>query len=202
MNQDISPIKFCENFLYRKDLLKYFNETIFLDTFAFCLIIQGKFDENHNWNTLAGDKNYFMNMTTYKKLMDFLSYCNGKLIITPAVIGESLRHIFEAIETKYSYNPNKKKIEDEFVDFLKSEIKMFEEKQPYFHEILNHSWIDKVKEHKLRDRLEIGELSIFVESDKCSKHKAIITRDAFKRNKQGECYECSNTILVQLDKFM
>jgi hypothetical protein len=205
MRLDFSPRKFTEDYRYRKGFFKYFKENIFLDTFAFCLIIQGKFDEGYNYNTLAGDRHnsYFMNVDSYRKLMDLLSHCkNAKLIITPAVINEGLRHIFEAIENKYSIHKDKKIIEENFVKFLRDEINMFDEKQPSIIEIINHRWIDEIKHHKLRDRLEIGELSIFVESDRITKCKAIITKDEFKRNKQGETCKIKDALIVQLTAFI
>ena len=205
MNREFSPHKFIENFMYRREFSRYFNENIFLDTFAFCLIIQGKFDESYNYNTLAGDghNSSFMNINSYKKLMSLLEHCKrANLIITAAVVNESLRHIFKAIESKYSLHPEKKKIEEEFVDFLKTEIKIFEEKQPYINEIINHHWVDEIKDHKLRDRIEIGELSIFVELDKLAKSKAIITQDTFKKNKRGEHYKAKDTLVVQLNSFI
>ena len=111
---DFSLEKYFNDFRYKKLFKKYFKKNIFLDTFAFSLIIQGKFDENMNYNTLIGDKNnkIFMNLRTYKKLMNLLGMHQGKLIITSSVVSESLNHIFEAIENKYKTDEGKKEIEE------------------------------------------------------------------------------------------
>ncbi|HDZ61446.1 MAG TPA: hypothetical protein ENH46_07070 [Candidatus Pacearchaeota archaeon] len=200
MTVDFSLEKYFNDFRYKKLFKKYFKKNIFLDTFAFSLIIQGKFDENMNYNTLIGDKNnkIFMNLRTYKKLMNLLGMHQGKLIITSSVVSESLNHIFEAIENKYKTDEGKKEIEEKFVDFLKSEIKLFKEKQPLIKDLLNHRWVEETKHHKIRNRIEVGDLSIFVESDKC-KYNAIITKDQYKKNKDGECIKLDDTIIVQLD---
>ena len=200
MTVNFSLEQYFNNFRYKKLFKKYFKKNIFLDTFAFSLIIQGKFDENMNYNTLAGDKNngIFMNLKTYKKLMGLLGMHQGKLIITPFVISESLNHIFEAIENKYGIHQDKKEIEKKFVNFLKSEINLFKEKQPAIKDLLNHRWVEETKHHKIKDRIEVGDLSIFVESDKC-KYNVIITKDLYKKNKDGECIKLCDTIIVQLD---
>lgn len=200
MTVDFSLDKFFQDFRYKRQFRKYFKRNIFLDTFAFCLLIQGKFDENMNYNTLAGDPNnkVFMNVKTYKKLMSFLEIYHKKLVVTPQIVSESLRHMFEAIENKYGMHQNKKEIEEKFVDFLKSEIKLFKEKQPFTKELLNHRWVEEIKHHKIRDRIEVGDLSIFVESDKC-KHNIIITKDQYKKDKGGEFIKLKDTIIVQLD---
>lgn len=200
MSIEFSPYDFLNDFRYRKRYKKFFKRHIFLDTFAFCLIIQGRFDEYKNYNTLSGDGNLFMNITTYKTLMDLLSRCKGDLIITTAVIGESLRHIFTAIENKYRGN-RLKEVEEDFVDFLQNEIKLFKEKHPLIKDILTHRWVEEIKHHKLKDRIEIGELSLFVESDKC-KYNAIITKDAYQKYKGGECIRLEDTVIVQLNALL
>ncbi len=198
MSVDFSPSDFLKDFRYREKYKKFFRTHIFLDTFAFCLIIQGKFDENKGYDTLGGDCNFFMNLTTYKNLMKLFSMCRGDLIITTAVVGESLRHMFKAIEKRYGADDNLKEIEDEFVDFLQNEIGLFKEKHPLIQDILTHRWTEEIKHHKLKDRIEIGELSLFVESDKCG-YNAIITNDAYKRYKSGECIKLEDTVVVQLN---
>ncbi len=200
MNINISLSRYFDDPMYKRRFNRYFKRNIFLDTFAFCLLVQGKFDENMNYNTLAGDQNsmVFMNIKTYKKLLDLLNINSGKLIITPSVVSESLNHMFEAIENKYGSDVDKKKIEEKFVDFLKKEIKLFKEKQPLMKEVLNHRWIEDTKHHKIRDRIEMGDLSIFVESDKCE-YNAIITKDTYKKNKCGDCIELCDTVIIQLD---
>ncbi len=199
MTVDFSLHETFNDFRYKKRFNKYFKKNIFLDTFAFCLFIQGKFDDNMGYNTLMGDQNnqLFMNLKTYNKLVTLLGMYRGRLIITPSVVGESLNHMFKAIENKYKTHPDKKQIEEKFVDFLKSEIKIFKEKHPLIKDILTHHWIEEIKHHKIRDRIEVGDLSIFVESDKC-KYNAIITKDAYKKNK-NECIELEDTIIIQLD---
>ncbi len=200
MTVEFSLYEFCKDFRYRRRFKKYLKKNIFLDTFAFCLIILGKFDYTQKYNTLAGDQNnhIFMNISTYKKLIRFVEIYKGRLIITPEVVSESLRHIFEAIENKYGFASNKKQIEGEFADFLQDEIKLFHEKHPLIKETLTHNWIKEIEHHKLRDRFEIGELSIFVESDKC-KYNAIITKDLYKKNKKGEYCNLQDTIIIQLN---
>ena len=201
MTVDFSLSNFFQDFRYRKRFKKYFKRNVFLDTFALCLIIQGKFDDNEGYNTLSGDKHnsFFMNIKTYRKLMYLIdiSQSKFKLVITPAVLSESLRHMFEAIERKYSTSDEKKKLEEKFVNFLQNEIKIFKEKHPLIKDIITHRWIEEIKHHKLRDRIEIGELSIFVESDKC-KCNAIITNDMYKKDKSGGQIHLPETIIVQL----
>ena len=200
MTLEFNLHKIFNDFRYKRQFNKYFKKNIFLDTFAFSLFIQGKFDENMGYNTLMGDKNnnLFMNIKTYNKLIILLEmYNRGRLIITSSVVGESLRHTFEAIENKYKMHPDRKKIEEKFVDFLKNEIKLFKEKQPLVKDLLNHRWVEEIKHCKIRDRIEVGDLSIFVESDKCG-YNTIITKDAYKKNKE-ECIELEDTMIIQLD---
>ncbi|MCK4521127.1 MAG: hypothetical protein KAU20_01035 [Nanoarchaeota archaeon] len=157
----------------------------------------GKFDDKYDKNTLDGEKDIFMNIETYKKLLRIISRFRGRLIITPAIVYESLNHMFEAIENKYGYSLDKKEIEELFAIFLQSEVNIFSEKHPLIKDMFKHEWIDKTKNHKIRDRFEIGELSIFVESDKC-KYTTIITNDAFKINKNGESYVPKDTLIIQV----
>ena len=50
--------------------------------------------------------------------MGLLEIYKGRLVITPSIVGESLGHMFNAIETKYGNHPNKKHIEEELKKIL------------------------------------------------------------------------------------
>jgi len=196
--EEFSLTKFLENPIYARKFEKYLKRNIFLDTYPFCLIILGKFDENYNYNTLDAESDSFMNIDTQKKLIRIVDRYRGKLVITPAVVVEGLNHMFTAVEKKYGVSREKKEIEEQFASFLQTEIGMFREKHPLIKEMLTHNWTEIIKHHKLRNRFELGDLSIFVESDKCE-YATIITNDAFKIEKKGQFYMPENTIIIQLN---
>lgn len=183
---------------YKNKFSKYFNQQVLLDTFGFCLLVMGKFDINHHYDTLGGCKHYFMNVDNYRKLLKLLQNVKGKLIITPSVLGESIPHIAEEIEKKYRDDPtNRKIVETEFANFLQNEIKIFEERHPRMETILNHGFVNLLKHKKLRDRFELGELSLFVETEK-AEYSVIITNDSYKTENDNLNYAPSKTIIVQL----
>ncbi len=197
--KDFSVSKFLNDHQYARRYKKYLKRNIYLDTHALCLILLGKFDDNYDYNTLEGEKSDFMNIITYKKLINILDkHKNGKKVVTPAVITESLNHLFTAIENKYSSSPEKKEIENKFAHFLQQQIILFKEKNPSIKDMLTHRWTEMIKHHKLRDRFEAGELSIFVEIDK-GKYSTIVTNDRFRIDKDGENYEPDNTLIININ---
>ena len=194
---DFSLYQFLNNPIYTRRFRKYFRRNVYLDTFAFCLLVEGKFDENYDYNILSGEKEDFMKLKIYKKLVRFLDRCMGKPVVTPAVVYESIPHISDAIENACKDSKERWRVEQKFADFLQDEIRVFREKCPTSDSMLNHNWTEIIKTHKLRNRFEVGELSIFVELDKC-KYGAIITDDQFKINKTGESHVPENALLIQL----
>lgn len=196
--KDFSPYKFLHDPLYARKFRKYLKRNIFLDTFAFCLIVLGKFDDTYSCNTLGGEPASFMNIQNKRKLLRILERYKGKLLITPAVVLEGLRHMFDAVETQYRNDPSRKKIENCFVTFLQKEIKIFKERHPTVLDMLTHNWTEELKHHKLRSRFEMGDLSIFVASDNCS-YSTIITKDAYKKDKSGLQYLPDNKLIFQLE---